>query len=98
MIKPGTVCMIRGMPKNSPAYAAEGRIVTTVRYIGEYNGVSEVHEFTPAVVIEGTEFTKCREKWLHPFDDFEDDLTREALDEAIERTFRETLVKALEKI
>lgn len=98
MIKPGTVCQIRGLPKTSATYAAEGRIVRVVQYLGEYKGVSNVHEFEPPVVIQGVQFNKCQEKWLHPLDDFEDDLAREALDEVLERTFRETLEKKLAEI
>jgi hypothetical protein len=103
MIKPGTVCMIRGVPPNTPGYPANGRIVRVVRYLGDAIAANkaihrDVHEFVPDVVIDNHTFNKSQEIWLHPLDDFEDDLTREALDEAIETTFRETLVKALEKI
>jgi hypothetical protein len=98
MIKPGTVCQIRGLPKDSPARTAEGQIVTVIQYLGEFKEFAEVYQFQPHVVIMGVSFDKCQRKWLHPFDDFEDDLNREALDEVLENTFCETLAKELEKI
>ena len=97
-LKPGTVCMIRGLPKDSPVYAAEGRIVTVLQYLGEFKGFPDIYKFEPYVLIQGVEFDKCQRKWLHPLDDFEDDLNREKLDEVLERTFRESLAKELDKI
>ena len=97
-IKPGTVCQIRGLPKDSPVRTAEGRIVTVVQYLGEFKGFAEVYQFQPSVIIQGHDFDKCQRKWLHPFDDFEDDLNREKLDEVLERTFQESLAKELDKI
>lgn len=97
-IKPGTVCQIRGLPKTSPVYVAEGRIVTVVQYLGDFKGFAEVYKFQPPVVVMGVEFDKCQRKWLYPFDDFEDDLNREKLDEVLENTFRESLARELEKI
>ena len=97
MLKPGTVCQIRGLPKSSRVYTAEGRIVTVVEYMGEFKGFQDVYKFDPPVFIQGNRFDKCQRRWLHPFDDFEDDLNREALDEVLERTFRETLAKELDK-
>ena len=96
-LKPGTVCIIRGLPKDSPVRTAEGRIVTVTQYLGKFKGFPEVYQFTPPVVVLGVDFDKCQRKWLHPFDDFEDDLNREALDEVLERTFRETLERELDK-
>lgn len=103
MIKPGTICMIRGMPKTSAAYAAEGRIVQVVQYIGNFtnskgNQFDNVHQFAPFVTVEGQNYNKAQEKWLHPLDDFEDELNREKLDEVLENTFRESLEKELEKL
>jgi hypothetical protein len=96
MIKPGTLCMIRGLPSDSPSAAANGRVVSVIRYLGDYKGFADVHQFEPYVLIMGQEFDKAQEKWLHPFDtDNEDILTKEALDRAIENTFRETLEKQL---
>ena len=97
-LKPGTVCQIRGLPKDSQVYTAEGRIVTVLQYLGEYKGFPDVYKFTPPVVIQGHDFDKCQRKWLHPFDDFEEDLNREKLDEVLENTFRESLERELEKI
>lgn len=103
MIKPGTVCMVRGVPQGTPGYPANGRIVQIVRYIGDTIARNKavhqaVHEFTPDVVIGEHTYNKCQQIWLHPLDDFEDDLNREALDEVLERTFRETLERELEKV
>ena len=90
--------MIRGLPKDSPVYAAEGRIVTVLQYLGEFKGFPDIYKFEPYVLIQGVEFDKCQRKWLHPLDDFEDDLNREKLDEVLERTFQESLAKELDKI
>ena len=97
-LKPGTVCQIRGLPKDSPVRTAEGRIVTVTQYLGEFKGFPDIYKFEPYVLIQGVEFDKCQRKWLHPLDDFEDDLNREKLDEVLERTFQESLAKELDKI
>lgn len=98
MIKPGTVCMIRGVPSNSPSSVANGRIVTVVKYMGDYKGFNDVHQFEPPVTIMGQEFDKAQKKWLHPLDPCEDDLSRETL-ERLDEQLQETFIKTvLEKI
>ena len=98
MIKPGTLCMIRGVPKDS-IYEANGRIVTVVRYIGDLLDHKDVHEFTPPVVgADKHEYSKCKQQWLHPLDPCEDDLARETL-ERLEDEMRAAFINTvLEKI
>lgn len=96
MIKPGTLCMIRGVPSGSPGSDCVGKIVKTVKVVFD-----TVWEFTPAVQTNipfTTHIDLSEERFLHPLDDFEDDLTREALDEVLERTFRETLEHELDRL
>lgn len=92
-IKPNTMCMIRGVPQGMPGGDCNGKIVQAKELIGS------VWRFEPAV-----HTTYDRKTWsidlsepryLHPLDDFEDELSREALDLALERTFRETLEREL---
>lgn len=97
MIKPGTMCMIRGVPKNS-IYEANGRIVTVVRYIGDLLGHEDVHEFTPPIIAGNSQYNKCKQQWLHPLDPCEDDLASETLDR-LEDEMREAFINTvLEKI
>ena len=98
MIKPGTVCMIRGVPKDS-IYEANGRIVTVVRYIGDLLDHQDVHEFTPPIVVtRNSQYNKCKQQWLHPLDPCEDDMARETL-ERLDEQMRETFINTvLEKI
>ena len=103
MIKPGTVCMIRGVPKASPGYTCNGTIVRVVEYIGdvvtpEGQVHKDVHRFEPE--IRQGQYTYCRsqEVWLHPLDPCEDDLARETL-ERLDEQLRETFIKTVvEKI
>ena len=97
MIKPGTVCMIRGVPKDS-IYQANGRIVTVVRYIGDLLDHKDVHEFDPPIVAVGQMYNKCKQQWLHPLDPCEDDMVRETLerlDDQIRETFINTVVEKI---
>lgn len=97
MIKPGTVCMIRGVPQGR-GYAANGRVVSIVQYLGDYKDFRDVHQFEPPVVVEGQNFDKAQERWLHPLDPCEDDLAHETL-ERLNDQLRETFINTvLEKI
>lgn len=96
MIKPGTVCMIRGVPQGMPGYDCIGKIVQVEKLV-----FGRVWQFSPTVTTHipySMQIDTGEERFLHPLDDFEDDLNREALDEVLERTFRETLEKKLAEI
>ena len=86
MIKPGTVCMIRGVPSGKPGYEFNGTIVRAEKVKARPEGVGNVWYINPPLtsVREKTIYTGCAEKWLYPLDDFEDELNREALDEVLE--------------
>ena len=68
MIKPGTLCMIRGVPQNLPGHEFNGLIVTAQ---GIKNPKNYVHWIEPALVSGRRYFTGCREQWLFPFEDFD---------------------------
>ena len=97
MIKPGTMCMVRGVPKDTPGWDCNGKIVLAKEQV--FDGV---WRFEPTVE---TKFDNAlwpidlsEARYLHPLDDFEDELDREALDLVLERTFREALERELEKL
>lgn len=97
MIKPGTVCMIRGVPQGI-GYVANGRIVSIVQYLGDYEDFRDVHQFDPPVMIMGEGFDKAQEKYLHPLDPCEDDLARETLerlDDELRKAFINTVIEKL---
>lgn len=96
MIKPGTVCMIRGVPANMPGGDCNGKIVR----VKELYGL--VWRFEPAVHTkygqEVCEIDLSEEKFLWPLDPCEDDLSRETLDR-LDDEMRETFINTvLEKI
>lgn len=70
MIKPGTLCMIRGVPQSHVGHEFNGNIVVA-------QGVKRQRE-EPIYWIEpelfdkhGRMFNGARERWLHPFEDFD---------------------------
>lgn len=97
MIKPGTLCMIRGVPANMPGGDCNGKIVR----VKELYGL--VWRFEPVVYTKdpnGKEWTidLSEEKFLFPLDPCEDDLageTLERLDDEMRAAFINTV---LEKI
>lgn len=99
MIKPGTLCMIRGVPHKLPGGDLNGSIVTAVGRKG-VRGTHTIWHINPPLKSDKDRriYTGASEQWLHPFDDHSDDLKREAQDEVLERTFCETLEQELEKI
>lgn len=68
MIKPGTLCMIRGVPAGSRGYDCNGKIVTVVQKIaGLYN-------FLPELYTKGYQagwVDRSPEQYLFPFEDFD---------------------------
>ena len=99
MIKPGTVCMIRGVPAKSTGSDCNGKIVVVEGQTVIADFV--LYTFTPAlqtaVPVTGVVYTS-REQYLYPLDSCEDDLAREQLDEVLEATFLQTLETELSKI
>jgi hypothetical protein len=69
MIKPGTVCMIRGVPSTRLGSEFNGQVVV----VGEVKRVADelIYWIQPELVgRSGLHFNGCREQWLYPFDDF----------------------------
>ena len=98
MIQPGTVCMIRGVPQSKNGCEFNGTIVRALDIKKVLENVGNIWHINPRLTAKnGKHYTGCAEQWLHPLDDFEDELNREALDEVLERTFRETLERELDK-
>lgn len=97
MITPNTLCMIRGIPKTHTGYTCNGKVVQAVK-IKAVVQEGNIWEINPALHENNNTYHGCAERWLHPLDPCEDDLAREALDEVLERTFRETLERELEKV
>ena len=74
MIKPGTICMVRGVPKNQLGYDCNGKIVTAVELV-----FADIYRIEPALVTQQldrvVELTGSRECYLHPLGDFEPEVT-----------------------
>lgn len=100
MIKPNTLCMVRGVPLNTPGGDCNGKIVCAVEQFGvlwRFEPPLPTSWKTPYGTNSAT-IDLSEAQYLHPLDDFEDELNREALDEVLERTFRETLERELSKV
>ena len=100
MIKPNTLCMVRGVPLNTPGWDCNGKIVRAVEQFGvlwRFEPPLPTSWKTPYGTNSAT-IDLSEAQFLHPLDDFEDELNREALDEVLERTFRETLERELSKV
>jgi hypothetical protein len=69
MIKPGTLCMIRGVPSHRIGSDLNGNIVV----VGGIKTAEEsIYWIQPELVDRrGRLFTGCREQWLYPFEDFD---------------------------
>jgi hypothetical protein len=69
MIKPGTLCMIRGVPSDRLGNEFNGNVVV----VGEVKRVANelIYWIQPQLVDRrGLSFNGCRHQWLRPFDDF----------------------------
>ena len=96
MIKPNTLCMIRGVPKTKPGWECNGKIVIAVAVKKTIPEIGRVWRIDPPLPRDvGGEFSGCAERWLHPLDGCEDELAREALDAALHDIFVKTLVESL---
>jgi hypothetical protein len=70
MIKPGTLCMIRGVPSDRLGSEFNGNVVTV---LGRKPGSTELIYHIEPVLYDrrGRHFTGCRHQWLYPFEDFD---------------------------
>lgn len=64
-IKPGTLCMIRGIAPNLTGHTCNGKIVTV-------EGLKQLDVYTHSPVFEenGYKLNGCPRKYLFPFTDF----------------------------
>lgn len=70
MIKPNTLCMIRGVPVGALGSEFNGQIVIANQYKGIHEDGSTIYWIEPVLRDStGREFTGCREQWLRPFSD-----------------------------
>lgn len=70
-IKPGTVCMIRGVPQGMLGYEFNGNIVVAGKLKNTYTDGTRIRWIEPALNDGQRWFTGCREQWLRPFEDFD---------------------------
>jgi hypothetical protein len=67
MIKPGTLCMIRGVPEERYGSDFNGSVVVAN---GFKNPEALIYWIEPPLFdSRGNRFTGCREQWLWPFED-----------------------------
>lgn len=70
MIKPNTLCMIRGVPHGALGSEFNGHVVAVAGSKYTYHDGSPVYWIEPQLVDSaGRIFTGCREQWLFPFAD-----------------------------
>lgn len=70
IIKPGTLCMIRGVPQNLPGSEFNGNVVVAAGIKTTAYNASPVYWIEPVLQDrKGRQFTGCRAQWLHPFAD-----------------------------
>jgi hypothetical protein len=70
MIKPGTLCMIRGVPQGRLGSEFNGNVVV----VGEVKRVADelIYWIQPELFDHhGRMFNGARQQWLRPFDDFD---------------------------
>lgn len=72
MIKPGTLCMIRGVPTNRPGHEFNGSVVVSGGIKTTRQDGMLVYYFEPPLFdARKNMYTGCREQWLFPFEDFD---------------------------
>lgn len=70
MIKPNTLCMIRGVPHGRYGSEFNGNVVTAVGFKNTAHDGSTIYWIEPVLTdSNGRKFTGCREQWLFPFSD-----------------------------
>jgi len=101
MIKPNTLCMVRGVPTNTPGWDCNGKIVQAKEQFGvlwRFEPALRTTWKAPHGKQTSATIDLSEARYLYPLDDFHDELAHEALDEVLERTFRETLERELSKV
>lgn len=84
MIKPNTLCMIRGVPQGRPGHEFNGNIVVAKGVKKLYDDGTPIYWIEPELVDSNRRvYTGCREQWLWPFED-PDTLLISALDKQLE--------------
>ena len=72
MIKPGTLCMIRGVPQSRLGHEFNGQVVMVRGLKTTYSDGTRIMRIEPALYDhKGNHYTGCREQWLFPFEDFD---------------------------
>jgi hypothetical protein len=70
MIKPNTLCMIRGVPQGHLGSEFNGNVVTVTGSKYRHEDGSPIYWIEPVLTDKaGRSFTGCREQWLRPFSD-----------------------------
>lgn len=70
MIKPNTLCLIRGVPHEYIGSEFNGRVVTVAGFKTTHPDGSPIYWIEPALYDNlGRQFTGCRAQWLLPFSD-----------------------------
>lgn len=70
MIKPGTLCMIRGVPQSLPGHEFNGSVVVANGLKTTYADGTPIYWIEPELVGSNKHlYTGCREQWLYPFTD-----------------------------
>ena len=70
MIKPGTLCMIRGVPNGHIGHVFNGNVVVAKNFKSTHTDGSPIYWIEPQLVDSNKRlFTGCREQWLWPFED-----------------------------
>lgn len=70
MIKPGTLCMIRGVPQGTLGSDCNGKIVT----VEGFKPNTDYYQFTPRLITKTPREATVSfgpEKFLYPFEDFD---------------------------
>lgn len=70
MIKPNTLCLIRGVPHEHLGSEFNGRVVTVAGFKNTHPDGSTIYWIEPAMYDgAGRRFSGCRQQWLFPFSD-----------------------------
>lgn len=96
MIKPGTLCMIRGVPPGTKGGDCNGKVVVAVEKIYE-----DIWAIDPHLVskIDGSTGTLIgsKEQYLHPFKDFDQqELLCETIEDFMQTTALQTFIDAFD--
>lgn len=68
MIKPNTLCLIRGVPHEHLGSEFNGRVVTVTGFKNTHPDGSTIYWIEPALYDDaGRRFSGCRQQWLLPF-------------------------------